>query len=114
MATAFTPPRAPSVGLSKSVEPRIQSVPFGDGYSQDSPDGINTMLAKVPASWNSLSEADADTIEAFFEGLGGTGRFTYQIPGEASARTWKCTSWQRTWLRGVRYSFTAQWEEVVL
>ncbi|WP_316979960.1 phage tail protein [Shumkonia mesophila] len=114
MAVPFTPPRAPSVGLTEDVTPRVQSVSLGDGYSQDSPDGINTMLAAIQVAWMQLTEADADAIVTFFAGLAGVGRFTYQLPGNAVARQWKCTAWRKTWLKAGTYAVTAQWQEVVL
>ena len=114
MAVTFTPPRAPSVGLSEQMQPRVISVPFGDGYSQDSADGINTLLAKVSLSWNSLSKDDAATICDFFIARGGVERITYTLPDEATARLWKCTGWTKSRPRRERYTVSAQFQETPL
>jgi phage-related protein len=110
----FNPPRAPSIGLVEEVSPRVISVVFGDGYSQDCPDGINTVLATMPVTWNRLAKEEADAIFDFFRALAGVERFTYRIPGETRERLWVCRSWRRTWLPGGKFSIAAQWQEVVL
>ena len=110
----FVPPRAPSVGPSLTVKARVNSVELGDGYSVDSPDGINTLLAEpITLPWKSITEAQADALDAFFQERNGVGRFRYAVPGLGATRLFKCTEWTRTPKKGGRVSYTAKIKEVV-
>lgn len=83
----------PSWGSDLDTEARVNSSKFGDGYEQRVGDGLNTM----PLMWNlkfeTLTSANADTIENFFRTKNGTTPFTWTPPGKAEikviARKWK-------------------------
>lgn len=106
---SFSPPVGPSVGgTSRSVTPRVRRNQYGDGYSQRTPDGINTFPRKATLRWNMLSYADAQAIEDFFVGLGGSAPFSYTLPGESTARKWTVVSWERSELDGQLQQVTAQ------
>lgn len=112
MTETFNPPRKPTLGSSRDVEPRVLEVEFGDGYTAVSPDGINTVLQSRSVLWNGLSDVDRAAIETFFEARAGVQRFYYQFPGDAKIRLWRCKTWSV--VDGSPDSMTAQWVEEVM
>lgn len=92
----FDPPVQPSFGgLAKRARPRVTRIPMGDGYTQRIADGTNHMIYEVQATWDTLTTAQADNIEAFFEARGGYEAFDYTIPGAADPIRWSCQEWER-------------------
>ena len=88
----FTPPKPPSredgSGRAATVS-RDLIAPFGDGYEQRAADGINSLYRTVPLVFAYLAGSDADTLCAFFDGLGRSQAFIYQLPWEAAQRQWR-------------------------
>jgi len=62
MATFTT---VPSFGAREQRKPRVRSSRFGDGYEQRAADGINVDAQVWSLRFQGLTEAQADTIEAF-------------------------------------------------
>jgi len=107
---AFTPPQNPSLPLEEAHEPRVNSLPFGDGYFQDTPDGINSDLINVTLVWENLTRVEAKAIMDFMKARGGWEHFTYALPMEDDevTRTWKCRTWKRTKTDGNAYDVRAE------
>lgn len=112
MTDTFTPPFAPSFGLSRQVTPRVLSAGFGDGYRQDAGDGLNAIPRSLSLQWNMLSSDEADAIEGFFIAEKGYLAFFWTDPREASPRLWKCPTWSRTSPSGRVDSISATFEQV--
>ena len=55
----------PDQQSSYSVKPRINVVAFGDGYSQRTPDGLNTLRRVFSFSWKNIYSSQKVTIENF-------------------------------------------------
>jgi len=54
-------------GDTKKVSHRIKSVMFGDGYSQEDIDGINTKIIEGSLTFTALSKADWETYTEFLD-----------------------------------------------
>lgn len=96
----FAPPKSPSYGSAKTVQPRILETPFGDGYRQTAGDGLNTQVEAWDLTWTVLKPADADTIEAFFVARDGREPFWWTPLRQASPKKFRCTKWSRTVVDG--------------
>lgn len=110
----FIPPVGASfsTGTSESREPRVLAAQFGDGYTQRAGDGINANPGELSPSWNVLLEGEAQAILNFFASHKGYIPFKFKLPGEATARKWICTKWNRTWATNRTVDVTATWKEV--
>ena len=97
VAYDFAPPVAPSVtGAAYDRTAKVIENKLGDGYSQRARDGLNHVQTRVRLVWLTLSRADADDIEAFFDLMGGDRAFRYGLPpSNTPVRAWVCTSWRR-------------------
>lgn len=87
----FTPPKAEDRPSSKDIEPRRIENEFGDGYTQRSGDGLNTMREMRAVSWSALTSAQADEIENFMRTRTGTDdAFDWTPTGELASRVFVC------------------------
>jgi len=93
----FTPPIPPSPGTRNRPEVKILKAEFGDGYTQEAGDGINNVRAVVSLSWDTLTPAQADQIEAFFEARKGYERFYYRLQPGKPLLKWTCPEWERAY-----------------
>lgn len=89
----FTPPIGPSPG--KTIKPQIslREAEFGDGYSQNTPKGLNHIRQNVDLKWSGLTKSEFQTIVAFFTLMGGYLPFYYQVYGDIKVRKWVCKEW---------------------
>lgn len=88
----FTPARAPSPGTTNTPELKVLSASFGDGYTQEAPDGLNHIRDVLILSWDKLHPTDAAAIVAFFVARGGTTPF-YYTPSDGTVAKWTCKEW---------------------
>lgn len=91
---ATFPAITPTYGAQKSSQPNVRTVQYGDGYSQRLTYGLN----QNPKQWNltwSVSETNADTIEAFLDARGGAESFDWTTP-DGSTGKWICQQWNKT------------------
>ncbi|OAF13939.1 hypothetical protein AXW67_18245 [Bradyrhizobium neotropicale] len=75
-------------------EVKTLEAPFGDGYTQGSPDGINNIRQVAALNWAALLDADADTIMNFFVAHKGTIPFYYALR-DGVTRKWTCKEFSR-------------------
>jgi phage-related protein len=108
MTDTFTPPVIPSPGqgTNKKVTARVLRADFGDGYSQRGPDGLNYVGRALTLVWATLSQADADTIEAFFVAHVALA-FYYTPPMESTPLKWSCATWNRSYPGGPTHAISA-------
>lgn len=90
----FTPSPAPSPGTDTKPEIKLKVAEFGDGYTQESPDGLNHIRQVISLKWDVLTQAEADTLENFMIGKGGYTPFYYTRRG-GSVLKWTCKEWSR-------------------
>jgi phage-related protein len=102
-----------SQGSSRQRINRVKSAQFGDGYSQEYPDGLNPNVDLWNVMWNPLGNADRATLMAALD----TGVFdylTWQPDGYASSCKWKVVkdSVTDTPASGDLYTIAAQLRQV--
>lgn len=88
----------PSYPIEKQAEPRVKRVSFGDGYTQEAPDGLNYNLYTWNLSWDALTPAEKTTIENFLIARGGYQSFNWTDPTGTSfvvkAPTWTVSNFE--------------------
>lgn len=109
---ATFPSVAPSYGVQKTSAPSIRTAKFGDGYEQRSTFGINQNPKQWDLAWNNISEANADTIEAFLDARAGVESFDWTPPDESTSYKWVCAQWSKTIPYLNRATITASFRQV--
>lgn len=71
----------PDVGSQKSIEVKVNETPFGDGYVQRAPDGLNYRREVWQVSFTGNRERTAP-IRNFLEGVVGVVPFKWKTPEE--------------------------------
>ncbi len=90
----WNPSPAPSQdGTQRQMSPNMISNTFGDGYSQDVPNGINYVTGQVTVAWGQMTVSQWATIEAFLI-TSLTTPFLWTLPGETSPRQFRSVKWQ--------------------
>ena len=93
---ATFPSVTPSYGAQKTSAPSVRTAKFGDGYEQRLTFGINQNPKQWDLTWNNISEANADTIEAFLNARAGVESFDWTPPDESTSYKWVCAQWSKT------------------
>lgn len=100
----------PSYPIDKQAEPRIKKVNFGDGYTQQTPDGINYNLYTWNLIWEVLTTAEKVTIEAFLEAQAGYKTFNWADPSATTFKV-KCPTWTISNFEPSFYKITATFKQ---
>lgn len=108
MATFTT---APDFNSPLSVEPRVLTAQFGDGYQQRVGDGINIAPRSWALTFNNRTVTEKNTIEAFLLARNGLEAFDWTPPTGAAGK-WICKAWQATPNNAAMWSVTATFTEV--
>ena len=94
---ATFPSITPRYGQQKRSAPNTRTVRFADGYEHRILFGLAEH--QNPKTFNfiwEVSEADADTIEAFLDARANdSASFDYQPPGEPSSSKFVCEAWSK-------------------
>ena len=109
---ATFPAITPSYGAVKRSEPKVNAVQFGSGYEQRVVFGINQNPKVWELSWNNITEANADTIEAFLDARAGQEAFDWTPPDEGTSYKWVCQQWDKQINYTGRATITAQFRQV--
>lgn len=104
----FAPPIPPSPGTTDTPEIKLKTADFGDGYSQETRDGINWIRKVVSVTWDTLTVAQATAIESFFRTQGGDTPFYYALSDDMT-RKWTCKVFSR--VRSAPNTYTATLRE---
>ena len=107
----FTPPCAPSPGLTDTPEIKILKSEFGDGYTQASPQGLNHIRKVVEATWDVLDRAERDYIIDFFMERAGCQPFWFQMPHDDAATKWTVETWSDTVISGDYHRIAATFRQ---
>lgn len=86
----FNPPRQPDQRSEVDTEFNTLEAPFGDGYEQSAPAGLNSERQTWNLSWSALTESEKDQILSFLRSQGGYKTFLWTPPGESSDKKWRC------------------------
>lgn len=103
----FNPPVAPFTGSKNKPEIKLKKADFGDGYSQITRDGLNHIRQVYSLTWDKLTRADAEAIEAFLVEQGGDTPFYYQLTSSSPTLKWTCEEWEVEYLSAGLAGITA-------
>lgn len=107
----FTPPVAPSPGTTRKMKLKLLKADFGDGLSQVTRDGMNSMRRTLSLTWDVLTPDQAAAITGFLEGQGGADPFLYTPSDESDPVLWRCEEWEDKATAGGFRSVTATLEQ---
>lgn len=94
---ATFPAVTPAYGAQKTSNPKLRTAKFGDGYEQRVSFGLNQNPKRWDLTWQNITEANADTIETFFNARAVDGAsFDWTPPDEATTYKWVCEEWSKT------------------
>lgn len=85
---------SPDYGARKRQQPRVDTVAFGDGYTQRAGSGINYQEVRTWEYTFSNSAETIDTIDAFLRTKGGVTSFTFRPPRAITDVTVICSTWE--------------------
>src|SRR5688572_3201304 len=80
-----------SQGSTRTRKNRVLTAQFGDGYSQEAPDGINTLVDEWSIRYDNLNLTDRNTLWTALDAVGAWDYFTWTAPGDGSSKKWKVT-----------------------
>ena len=87
----------PDYGARKASAPAVNTVRFGDGYEARLTYGLNQNPKVWSLSFVNLTEADADTIEAFLDARAAdNASFDWSPPDESNTYKWVCEQWTKS------------------
>jgi len=91
-----------SQGSGRKRVYKTLSANFGDGYSQDAPDGINSTKDTWSIAYEGLDSTDRSTVVAALDAVGGSDYFTWTPIGAGASLRFKLTpdGWSETWQSG--------------
>lgn len=102
----------PVYSASKSSQPTIRTVQFGDGYAQRLTYGLN----QNPKEWRltfDVTDTDADTIEAFLNARAAdAASFDWTPPDTNISYKWVCSDWNREMYEFQRSRITTTFRQV--
>lgn len=102
-----------SYGAQKSSKPKMRMTQFGDGYEQRTTFGLNQNPKEWSLTWQNITEANADTIEAFLDARAADGTsFDWTPPDTATSYKWVCQQWDKTIPYVGRATITATFRQV--
>ena len=102
-----------SYGAQKSSKPKMRMTQFGDGYEQRTTFGLNQNPKEWSLTWQNITEANADTIEAFLDARAAdSASFDWTPPDSATSYKWVCQQWDKTIPYTGRATITATFRQV--
>ncbi len=109
---ATFPSYRPVYPATKSSEPAVRTVKFGDGYEKRLLFGLN----QNPKKWQlvfDLSDADADIVEAFLNDRAADSQsFDWTPPDSATSYKWVSEPWNREMYDFQRSKITVTFRQV--
>ncbi len=101
----------PAPNASPSYTPKVLTSQFGDGYRQDTADGINNNLPKWSLTFN-RPRVEIEAILAFFIAKGGVQRFTWTPSGRSEVLV-ICPEWTAPIINGRFGTISCTFQEVI-
>jgi phage-related protein len=113
MSTALPLTGYISQSSTRTRKNRVLSAQFGDGYSQEAPDGTNALTDEWTIVYENLSTANRDTVWTALNAVGSWDILTWTPPGESSKK-WKVTKdgVTESAMSGATYSLTFKVRQV--
>lgn len=115
--TGFSNAVQPDKQFTRTNNPRVHLVQFGDGYEQRLQNGINSLNQEISVSFATRPKAEIDDLVAFFESLAGVTKFRFDIADTnagSSTETIKvvCSTWEQKWEYDDYYTLDATFRRV--
>jgi phage-related protein len=101
----------PDTTCKVTTKPRLNSASYGDGYSQDVPDGINSVVRSWSLSFKTRTADEALQMQDFLDARAGAQAFFWTDPYGRLGR-WKCKTWDLTPKAGLLAEGTAVFDQV--
>ncbi len=101
MLQTFRPIIGPSPGTAFSPEIKLLEAPFGDGYTQPTPAGLNHMRETLSLKWDGLLYEEMEDIYGFFVRHRGYLPFYYRPFGKGEHLKWTCKEFSRDTDEGI-------------
>lgn len=109
---ATFPSYNPVYSASKSSQPNVRTVQFGEGYAQRLTYGLN----QNPKEWRltfDVTDTDADVIEAFLNARAAdAASFDWSPPDTDTSYKWICPDWNREMYEFQRSRITTTFRQV--
>lgn len=80
-----------SQGATRTRRNRVLSAQFGDGYSQEAPDGTNAITDEWALAFENLNTSERATLWGMLDAVGSWGVIEWTAPGDSTAKKWKVT-----------------------
>ena len=115
--TGFSNAVQPDKQFTRTNNPRVHLVQFGDGYEQRLQNGINSLNQEISVSFATRPKAEIDDLVAFFESLAGVTKFRFDIADTnagSDTETIKvvCSEWEQSWEYDDYYTLDATFRRV--
>ncbi len=115
--TGFSSAVQPDKQFTRTNNPRVHLVQFGDGYEQRLQNGINSLNQEISVSFATRPKAEIDDLVAFFESLAGVTKFRFDIADTnagSDTETIKvvCSEWEQSWEYDDYYTLDATFRRV--
>jgi phage-related protein len=105
----------PSYGYNINIQPRIKTIIFGDGYSQDIRDGINNVLLVLDLNFSERGLYEYSAITHFLNTRAGSESFFFTPPQPfGNLKKFKCKKFTPLQTFYNNYSLQATFEESVV
>jgi phage-related protein len=113
MPSSLPPQFLPLIeGLSETRGQRSLKTQFGDGYSQRSPDGLNTLIERHTLSIFTNNQTETDTLQSFLDVQGMVDAIVWTPPGSTTSKNYLMTApYQKTPFGNgkCKFSIELQW-----
>jgi phage-related protein len=101
----------PVYPATRSSQPNVTRVQYGDGYEMRAVFGLN----QNPKEWQlefSVSDTQADEIETFLNARAAQEAFDWAEPDGGTGKKWVCESWSRQLFDYQRSTVSATFRQV--
>ena len=100
------------VQSTRSLKPALYTAKFGDGYQQNTPQGINFNPEKWDLQFKFNDRADADALLAFLDAQGGYLPFTWRSPRGPNPIRVLCQNYSDITKTGAAFTLMATFNQV--
>lgn len=101
----------PDQGVSPTTKTRVLTSQFGDGYSQRTPDGINSVTDSWPLNFTLRTRALVKSIADFLKARAGSEAFYWMTPNGDTIKV-ICKEWTPTYNHDTDCSISCTFEQV--
>jgi phage-related protein len=90
-----------SQGSSRKRINRVLKAQFGDGYSQEAPDGTNSKYDEWAIAFENLDSTERTTVLTALDAVGGSDYLTWTAQGDGASKKWKVKDgYTEIWVSG--------------